>query len=85
MSRSIPPEVLRDYYLQLFEEDKRGQAVFDDLSARFVRPAVTDGGIDAVLKTYKALGAREILDHIVLQINRARGVETGGTFDVSPE
>ena len=81
--RDVPADVLREYYLQLFEEDRRGVAVFDDLTRRFVRPASTDGGIDAVLKTYKSLGAREVLDHIVLQINRARGVQTGGTFEVS--
>jgi hypothetical protein len=61
-------------YADLFEIDKRGQRILDDLIARFVRPSVTDGGIDAVLKTYERLGQRKPLDFITSMINRANGV-----------
>jgi hypothetical protein len=40
----------------IFEVDRRGQIVFAWLEARFTGAAVTEGGIDAVLKTYKAIG-----------------------------
>lgn len=61
-------------YADLFEVDKRGQRILEDLICRFVRPSVTDGGIDAVLKTYERLGQRKPLDFITSMINRANGV-----------
>ena len=62
-----------DDYRDLFEIDRRGQRILEDLIARFVRPAVTDGGIDAVLKTFERQGQRKPLDFIMQQINRANG------------
>lgn len=63
-------------YHAIFEADKRGQALFDDLYLRFARGAkvYTDGGIDAVLKTYKASAQREVIEYIVTRVNRANGV-----------
>lgn len=61
-------------YADLFEVDKRGQRILEDLISRFVRPPVTDGGIDAVLKTYERMGQRKPLDFIATMINRANGV-----------
>jgi hypothetical protein len=67
---------LAQLYLAIFEDDLRGAAIFEDLFARFGRTARvhTTGGIDAVLKTYRDAAHREVLDHIVLMINRARGI-----------
>lgn len=65
-------------YADLFEVDKRGARILDDLLRRFVRPAVTDGGIDAVLKTFERQGQRKPLDFIMGQINRANGVQDEG-------
>lgn len=62
-------------YRDLFETDKRGARILDDLVLRFVRPAVNKGGIDAVLQTYQRMGARELIDFIANQINRANGVQ----------
>lgn len=62
-------------YRELFETDKRGARILDDLVLRFVRPAVNKGGIDAVLQTYQRMGARELIDFIANQINRANGVQ----------
>lgn len=63
-------------YLAIFEEDKRGEAIFEDLYRRFAATAKvhTSGGIDAVLKTYQAAAHREVIEYIVTRVNRARGV-----------
>lgn len=61
-------------YAAIFEDDARGAAILEDLVARFSRPAVAKGGIDAVLETYRRIGQREVVDWIVSQINRAHGV-----------
>jgi hypothetical protein len=63
-------------FLAIFEDDRRGAEVFEQLLKRFGATKVhTDGGIDAVLKTYRAAAHRELLDYIVLRCNRARGLE----------
>lgn len=63
-------------FVAIFEDDKRGAEVFEVLYRRFASHAKvhTDGGIDAVLKTYRSAAHRELLDHIVIRCNRARGV-----------
>lgn len=66
----IEPSVYKD----IFEDDRRGAAVLEDLIQRFARPQVNSGGIDAVLKTYERGGMRLVLDFIAAQINRANGV-----------
>ena len=62
-------------YREIFEDDRRGAAIFEDLTQRFARPAVTTGGIDAVLQTYHRDGMRRVVEFIVSQINRANGVD----------
>jgi len=63
-------------FLDLFEVDRRGVTVFEDLYARFAARAKvhTSGGIDAVLRTYQAAANREVIEYIVMRCNRARGV-----------
>lgn len=56
----------------IFEVDRRGQLVFAWLEARFTGAAVTEGGIDAVLKTYKAIGERNVIYQIGLMVERGR-------------
>lgn len=63
----------QDYAL-VFEDHKVGAAILEDLTRRFARPAVTTGGIDAVLQTYQRDGMRRVIEHIVTQINLAHGV-----------
>lgn len=66
-------------YRDIFEQDQRGAAILEDLVARFGRARVTTaGGIDAVLATYRDAGQRQVVDHILLQINRANGVRDVG-------
>lgn len=62
-----------DYKL-IFEDNRVGSAVLEDLIQRFARDQVTTGGIDAVLRTYEHGGMRKVLDYITIQINRANGV-----------
>lgn len=67
-------EQLDDMFKRVFEQHAEGRIVLDALISRFARNAVTVGGIDAILKTYQQSGHREVLDHILLRINRANGV-----------
>lgn len=67
----VTPELFR----QIFEVDRRGAAILEHLIKRFSQPAVTEGGIDAVLKTYERMGSTKVVQHIVGQINRANGVD----------
>lgn len=63
-------------YADIFEANGAGVEIYDDLVRRFGRElAVTAGGVDAVLQTYRNLGRREVLDYIVTSINRGRGHE----------
>jgi predicted metal-dependent HD superfamily phosphohydrolase len=64
-------------YRDLFDVDVRGQEVFDDLYKRFFAHANVhvDGGIDAVLRTYKDASRREVVQHIVNMINLAAGAD----------
>lgn len=68
------PEVTPDLFREIFEVDKRGAAILEHLVKRFSQPAVTEGGIDAVLKTYERMGSTKVVHHILGQINRANGV-----------
>ncbi len=71
------PKPTPETYRQLFEEDKRGAAILEQLTVLFAKPAVRQGGIDAVLETYHRMGAQSVLQHILNQINRANGVQEG--------
>lgn len=71
----MTPEQIDDMFKRVFEQHAEGVLVLDHLIQRFSRNAVTVGGIDAVLKTYLQAGHREVLDHILLRINRANGVQ----------
>ncbi|WP_342051989.1 MULTISPECIES: Bbp19 family protein [unclassified Cupriavidus] len=67
-------QISPDLYKQIFEDDRRGAAILEHLTQLFARPAVTTGGVDAILQTYVRDGQRRVLEHIVTQINRANGV-----------
>jgi hypothetical protein len=70
----VPGPIDPRVYARLFEEDREGAAVLEELTLKFARPAVMKGGIDAVLQTYHNDGARSVLQHIVSRINQAHGV-----------
>lgn len=67
---------MAERYESLFEINQTGQVVLDDLMRRFSlhSGASLHGGIDAVLQTYFKEGQRSVINHIVLQINRAKGL-----------
>lgn len=68
-------------YRDIFETDKRGAEIFEDLYRRFASKAKvhTAGGIDAVLKTYQDAAHREVIEYIVTRVNRANGVNDSPT------
>lgn len=76
------PEQLAELYRQIFEVDKRGQILLEDLVTRFSKPAVTTGGIDAILKTFTNQGENNVVQFIVRQINRANNI---GAEENEPE
>ena len=61
-------------YRDLFEINKLGARVFDDLIARFYRPRGNGSGIDRVLDAHEFMGRRQVLDFITNQIDSANGV-----------
>lgn len=74
MTRDTPPEQWPELYRQIFEVDKRGAAILEHMVQRFSQPASTEGGIDAVLKTYHRMGQHSVVQHIIQMINRANSV-----------
>lgn len=60
-------------YARTFEQGD-GALILEELLAIFAKPAVLEGGIDAVLKTYDRNGSRKVLDFIFAKINAANGV-----------
>lgn len=75
MPRPTHPQPLESAaYARLFEENREGALVLEELTRRFARPAKLEGGIDAVLTTYHRDGARSVIEFIVARINQANGV-----------
>lgn len=72
---SLTPEQTDAMFKRVFEDHHEGRIVLELLIQRFARNAVTTGGIDAILKTYMQAGNREVLDHVLLRVNRANGVD----------
>lgn len=66
-------------YHRLFEGDPVGQAVLEDLTRRFVKAPVFEGGIDGVRKSDFRAGSRAVMEFIVRRINQATGAEPEAT------
>jgi uncharacterized protein YidB (DUF937 family) len=71
----MTPEQTDALFKRVFEDHHEGRIALELLIQRFAKNACTVGGIDAILKTYKQAGAREVLDAIMNHINRANGVQ----------
>ena len=85
-ANDLTPADLDALYLAIFEDDRRGAAVLEDLHARFGTPKVTtDGGIDAVLKTYTSTAKSTVVAYILNRIARAKGERTLGPADPDQE
>lgn len=81
-----PQEELDAIYLRIFEDHREGVAILDDLHARFGTPAVvTQGGIDAVLKTYTNTAKSSVVAYILNRIARAKGERSLGPTDPDQE
>lgn len=62
-------------YADLFEIDRRGAAIFDDLYQRFARKVFVAGGHEADRQTCYNAGARDVIEFITRRINQSRGVD----------
>ncbi len=73
-------------YALIFESNKVGQRILDDLIKRFAYSSSnhTDG-INRILNTFEDKGARKAIDFIVLQINRANGVNDDEQIQLSSD
>lgn len=67
---------MAEAYRQVFEVNVTGQRVFLHLSKMFAKPPDLTGGPDALLVTYVRAAQREVLDHILRQIDVANGKPT---------
>lgn len=65
--------LLPEVYARVFEVNPEGAAVLAELEQKFVRGAVTEGGVDGVLKTYQRDGERRVIEWILKRINQANG------------
>lgn len=78
MKANIPgaqaPTVTPQDYSVLFESPT-GQIVLDDLVSRFCGSTYVKGGLEAQRETDFRSGKREVVEHILRQINRAAGAE----------
>lgn len=61
-------------YADLFEVNKTGARILEQLIQRFSH-APNSKGIDRVLDTQEYMGQQKVLQFIILQINRANGVD----------
>lgn len=82
---TMTPEQIDAMFKRVFEEHHEGAMCFELLVQRFAKNACTIGGIDAILTTYKQAGAREVLDHVALRINRANGVQDDPNDQEDPQ
>ena len=61
-------------YKRIFEEMPGGSQVLEDLARRYGREAYVKGGTEGDRETCYRAGQRSVLDFILMQINRADGV-----------
>lgn len=73
-------------YKQIFEDNRVGQKIYEDLLLRFGRQCDKGSGIDRVLDQFQYSGRREIIEFITLRVNQANGVRTQGeTIDLGEQ
>lgn len=61
-------------YADVFEDDKRGAAILDELIAVYGSNPYVKGGADAARQTDFNAGTLEVVQFILRKINRAHGV-----------
>lgn len=70
----IKKGVTPEDYRRIFEEMPGGQQVMEELTRRFGREAYVKGGTEGDRETCYRAGQRSVLDFILMQINKADGV-----------
>lgn len=69
----------------IFEDNRIGAKIFDELVLRFGRRPSKGSGIDRVLDQAEYNGRREVIEFITLRINQANGVNDGdSSFEIPP-
>ena len=81
MSAEYTPEDLDALYREIFETDRRGAALFDDLCRHFAKGPARGFDASAVNETFARAHQRAVVDYILARINRANGV--GSAEDTS--
>ena len=83
-ARYTRPELIAkpDDYALIFEVNKTGQKVLDDLIKRFANKGNGGAGIDRILNTFEYQGQRNVLDYIINQVNKANGVNDDSEITV---
>lgn len=62
-------------YKELFDLNKDGEAILNDLVKRFARNPYVQGGQEAERESCYRAGQNSVIQHILKQINRADGVD----------
>ena len=62
-------------YKAIFEDDRRGAAVLEDLARHFAKGPARGFTQDAVTETFVRAHQRKVFDFIMTRINRASGAE----------
>lgn len=68
-------QVMPEDFKRIFEEMPGGSQVLDELTRRFGREAYVKGGTEGDRETCYRAGQRSVLDFILMQINKADGVD----------
>lgn len=68
-------------YRDIFETDKRGAVLFEDLCRHFAKGPARGFDQSAMNQTFARAHQRAVIDYILQRINRANGVNEGAPTD----
>jgi len=71
MPDSLQPQLYKD----VFEDDRRGAAILDELIRRFGRNPYVPGGLEGARQTDFNAGQNNVVQFLINRINQANGVE----------
>lgn len=81
--REIEQDELAQMYADIFETNRVGQIIFEDLIRRFGNVPDKSEGIDRVLDQFQYAGQRAVIEYITLKINQANGVtDVDSSFEI---
>lgn len=78
------PDSNAEKYAQIFEDDKRGAAIFDELVNKFGGEVYVPGGPEGARATDYRAGQLSVLNFILRKINQAHGVNQHETIELDP-